>query len=75
MEKPPHSGGFSIAYFFRLCLFALSRLRYLCLLIFLRRFLTTEPMQVILIREIGVWLRGASAERAALDASIGRFRR
>jgi hypothetical protein len=28
-----------------LCLLALMRLRYLCLLIFLRRFLISEPMQ------------------------------
>ena len=32
--------------FFRLCRFALSRLRYLCLLIFFRRFLISEPIQV-----------------------------
>jgi len=62
-------GRFS--YFLRLCLFALSRLRYLCLLIFLRRFLTTEPMQVILSCEIGVSKRETSVERAALEGSIG----
>lgn len=30
---------------FRLCRLALSRLRYLCFDIFLRRFLTSDPMQ------------------------------
>ena len=33
---------------FFLCRFALMRLRYLCLLIFLRRFLTREPIQNLL---------------------------
>lgn len=32
-------------YFLRLCRLAFTRLRYLCLLIFFRRFLITEPMQ------------------------------
>ena len=32
-------------YFLRLCRFALSRLRYLCLLIFFRRFFTNEPIK------------------------------
>ncbi len=35
----------SCSYFLRLCRLALRRFRYLCLLIFLRRFLTSEPMQ------------------------------
>ena len=62
MAKPPPGRGLSGEnyLFLRLCLFALSRLRYLCLLIFLRRFLTTEPIQVILICEIGVWRRSSS---------------
>ncbi len=34
---------------FFLCRFALMRLRYLCLLIFLRRFLTREPIQNFLV--------------------------
>lgn len=32
-------------HFFRLCLFALRRLRYLCFDIFLRRFFTSEPIE------------------------------
>ena len=44
-RMPPLREAFGEAcYFLRLCLLALSRLRYLCLLIFLRRFLISEPM-------------------------------
>ena len=60
--------------FFLLCLFALSRLRYLCLLIFLRRFLTTEPIQVILIRKIGVWQRASTVGRITLRLKHRHFR-
>ena len=34
-----------MSYFLRLCRLALMRLRYLCLLIFFRRFLTSDPIQ------------------------------
>jgi hypothetical protein len=40
----PTGPVFRPTHFLRLCLLALMRLRYLCLDIFLRRFLTSEPM-------------------------------
>jgi hypothetical protein len=43
-------------YFFRLCLLALMRLRYLCFDIFLRLFLTSEPTKTF--RHMGEHLNG-----------------
>lgn len=56
-RSPRVGGGFSSFYFLRLCLLALSRLRYLCLLIFLRRFFMTEPIRVFLVYKVGVLQR------------------
>ena len=61
------------SYFFRLCLLAFTRLRYLCLLIFFRRFLMTEPMQANLVSlELGAWNRPSSPPGRAIRMAEDR---
>ena len=66
MERAPPAGRRAVmsSYFF-LCRLAFTRLRYLCLLIFLRRFLMTEPMQIEPL--VGVGVEPACADSARKD--------
>ena len=55
------------SYFLRLCRLAFTRLRYLCLLIFFRRFLITEPMRANLVSWVQNSLVEVRGERKHAD--------